>query len=184
MFKAVLGLVLLHTAVAWRSDVHLTKTGDPKSMSVSWTTLQDSPDNIPPVRTSTVRYGLTKDSLTDKVTSPTASMRTLTEDLSTYDYCGNVWETREMNSVTLTDLPSDNDVYYTVEPVGAPGSDDVSPVYMFHTMPEVPPSEIHFLATADMGDQDTHDWASINEMVRESEQVRNCDRRADNCQQL
>ena len=28
------------------------------------------------------------------------------------------------------------------------------------------------------------DWASINEMVRESEQVRNCDGRADTCQQL
>jgi len=71
-------------------------------MSVSWSTLQ--PDSVDvPTRSSTVYYGLTPDldSLTLSSEAQTTIMHTLTEDISTYDYCGNVWETREMNSVKL-----------------------------------------------------------------------------------
>jgi hypothetical protein len=95
-------------------------------------------------------------------------MTTLTESLATYDYCGDVWESREMNLVTLEHLPVDTDIYYTVEPCG--DDDGPSEVHRFRTQPEVPAKSIHFLATADMGDQDTHDWASINQMVAESQQ--------------
>lgn len=97
----VLGL-LASKVSGWRSDVHITLETSPTSMSVSWSTLQ--PDSVDvPTRSSTVYYGLTPDldSLTLSSEAQTTIMHTLTEDISTYDYCGNVWETREMNSVKL-----------------------------------------------------------------------------------
>jgi hypothetical protein len=140
---------------------HLTLTAAPTEMIISWAEVGDTST------LSRVRYGLSPEALTNVSTNASYVMVTLTEDLSTYDYCGKVYATHTMHMVLLKDLPPDTEIYYAADTVASDGAAVAAVnVSMFRTAPTKPAASLRFFATADMGDQASHPWTAIPEMVR------------------
>ena len=175
-------LLVLTAALATVPPIHLTTTGIPGEMVVSWSS-PGAPihDNE---TLSCVRYGYNASSLTKTATATPSVMTTDTEDLATYDYCGIIFETHTLHMVRLADLrPADN-VYYTVDSNGcstgqttdreraretaaATTTPQLSRTHRFRTPPLDPASSVRFLATADVGDPVSHPWTALPEMARE-----------------
>ena len=159
-------LEMLLVPLLFLSDVtpHLTMTADPTEMVVSWAEPGES------ATLSRVRYGLSPDALVNVSTNASSVMVTLTEDMSTYDYCGKVTATHTLHMVRLHGLPPDTNIFYAADTVpvcdATRATDAVKNVSTFRTRPLKSAASLRFLATADMGDQASHPWTAIPEMVR------------------
>lgn len=160
------------------SMIHLTTTGVPTEMAVSWS----EQGKFPHGTHSLVRYGLSMNQLSNTAIEKAATiMVSMTENMTGYDYCSHHFETHTLHVVHLTDLPPDTDVFYSVdvfnnattkaEERGLSGplalAPYPSPVASFHTPPLEPASTLRFLATADMGDPVAHPWTAIPQMIEE-----------------
>merc|ERR1711871_123222 len=161
---------------------HLTLTGDPTSMIVSWAVLEStqpaaSTPAKPPATFSRLAWGLEPDKLVNVVTNSTTVMTSLTEDMSTWSYCGTVTETRSLHRVRLEGLPVDSEIFYQASVVLPSGVEHLStagaaaPIStakgFFRTAPAVPATTLRFLATADMGDPVSKDYTAIPQMNRQ-----------------
>jgi hypothetical protein len=161
--------VLLVSAIAATKQVHLTTTGIPTEMAVSWTEDGD----VASGRLSRVTWGLTPGMLNATTVNAPTTMTTDTENLATYDYCGGTFVTRTLHMVLLKNLPPDTDIYYRADVVnstnakvdffGVSGSVPVR----FHTPTLEPAPAVRFLATADMGDPVSHSWTAIPQMIKQ-----------------
>ena len=168
-FSSQLFLAACACAAAETVNPHLTLSGDPTVMSVSWSMLvstqpANSTPPTPPPAESRIRWGVRPDELSHVVTNTTTSMTTLTENLATYDYCGYITETRALHRVRLSGLPTDTPIYYEAS---ISGSTAGAVKGHFQTAPAVPATSLRFLATADMGDSVSKDYTAIPEMVKQ-----------------
>lgn len=167
--------LLLATAAEEAINPHLTLSVGPTAMSVSWSMLESTqPANStapePPATTSRVAWGLSPEALDHVVTNSTTYMTTLTEDLSTYNYCGFVTETRSLHRVRLEGLPAGTIIHYEASFTRARSSAPPLPPPVkgqFRTAPLAPAASLRFLVTADMGDSVSKDYTAIPQMVKQ-----------------
>ena len=164
---------------------HLTLTGDPTEMVVSWGQLL--PGTTPAPRNSgppgwdpwglgnrsdavrgRVRYGTEAGALSHTATNSSLLMLSDTESMATYDYCGTVWVTHRLFSVLLTGLPADSQIFYTVDTISTDETRSAAgAVQSFRTPPLEPAATLRFLATADIGDPVSHSWTALPQMAEQ-----------------
>ena len=145
--------------------VHLTLTGVPTEMAVSW----GVPGNITGAR-ARVRYGSSADALFHTaLNGSTTTMVSDTEDLATYSYCGDKWVTHTLFMVLLSSLPPNSTIFYAVDILNAQGKVIVGGlrpvVSSFRTQPLEPKDTLRFLATADVGDPVSHPWTALPQVI-------------------
>ena len=139
------------------ASVFLTTTGNPTEMVVSWSELGNASSGD-----SRVRWGTSADALNRTVLSQPAVMQTWTEDLSTYDYCGDVFEVHTLHMVVLRGMPADAQIFYEADQVNS----SLPPARAsFRTPPLVPAPTLRFFATADVGDPVSHPWTAFPQMI-------------------
>ena len=85
------------SGIGGAGQVHLTTTGVPTEMVVSW-----SEQGPPPALWSRVLFGRSPDALGSSASAAPAVMTTNTEDMATYSYCGGTFEVHHLRGqVTL-----------------------------------------------------------------------------------
>eukprot|EP01050_Picozoa_sp_SAG11_P018396 SAG11_NODE_2771_length_2990_cov_2.518506_3_plen_239_part_00 len=153
------------------AGVHLTYTGVPSEMAMSWV----MPGNLSGA-IARVSWRAQPSAPPTTVQNVSALMITDTEDMSTYNYCGGGLVMHTLFMVLLRDLPVDTVVNYTADYFvpsvgwGAAVSKQVGAA-AFRTPPAQPASTLRFLATADVGDPVSHSWTALPQMARQCSEL-------------
>ena len=126
------------------AGVHLTLTGDPTEMAVSWVVEGNLSGSVARVVWSAAG------GTTHTATNASTIMVTDTEDMSTYSYCGGGLVTHTLFMVLLRELPVGSKISYTAS-IQLPSRINQVGSAAFQTPPAKLASTLRFLATADVG---------------------------------
>lgn len=142
------------------AGVHLTLTGDPTEMAVSWVVEGNLSGSVARVVWSAAG------GTTHTATNASTIMVTDTEDMSTYSYCGGGLVTHTLFMVLLRELPVGSKISYTAS-IQLPSRINQVGSAAFQTPPAKLASTLRFLATADVGDPVSHSWTALPQMARQ-----------------
>ena len=173
-FVAIAVLGLAHGFTTKAPSTYLTHIND-TAMAISWNHLVPTPHFNPSLQ-ARVQWGTSPTTMTHTVTAPPTMMTSLTENMSTYDYCGTVYVHHLLHSVVLTSLPVPQTIYYCADSFNAstnistnasPPSCSPDNIHSFTTSTPSSSSELRFYATADMGDPVTKSFTAIPMMSQQ-----------------